>query len=815
MKAMILAGVGLAALAGTTSAQQLRPGLDTPTIKPTTPPKPAKPDTGLRIRSAPTSNTSALAPNDNCATPDNLVGPGPYPFDTTGATTGAQGQAEGICLFFGSMAIINDIWLTWTAPATGVTTVSLCPGSGTIVDSKFAVYAGAGCPGAGALACNDDSCGLISQLTFNATMGNVYTIQIGNYGGTPVGTPGTGTLTITPPGGGGGNDNCATPTALVGPGPYPATNVGSTTGAEGQAEAICNFFGSPAIANDVWYTWVAPASGLTVVSLCPGPGSISDPKLAAYNGSGCPAGAAIACNDDQCGLTSEISFNAVASQTYTFQLGNYPLGGASPGTATFTITQPPPGGPGEGCGNPFNIVGFGSFPFDNTAATTDTQFGCTMERDFWYLWNAPVSGSICINTCGQTGIDSKIAVYNGATCGSPILACVDDACGLQTVISFAATSGNDYLIQLGSFPGSGGGPGTFTIQAPATYTGCRYDDGSSEDAVGGNLGVGSGVLWIHGFGQAGDSTVVSSVSSAYGTPVFPGSAPPNGTPVLAGIWNDPTNDYDPSDCVLLATAPGTVQNVDTDILSQIDFNPPVVTSGVYFVGVGLQLQSSPSFMAPVDTSCVSSGGRAWIVGTTNGTPVNYNNLAANGIPPIDEDDILPGVWLLRADCTAKNSVTPFCFGDGTGFPCPCGNNGSAGRGCENSAATGGGLLSGAGNASVSADTLVITASSLRPSALGVLFQSSAADGGHAFGDGVSCLQGTLKRLYKKSAVAGVIVMPSGLDLSVSAASAAKGDPLSAGSLRNLGLAYRDPAAFCNPPPATFNGTNMLRVVWGP
>jgi hypothetical protein len=309
--------------------------------------------------------------------------------------------------------------------------------------------------------------------------------------------------------------------------------------------------------------------------------------------------------------------------------------------------------------------------------------------------------------------------------------------------------------------------------------------------------------------------VISSVSSAYGTAAFPGGAPPNGTPVLAGVWNDPTNDGDPSDAVLLATAPSTIQNVDTDILNQIDFNPPVVTSGVYFVGVGTTITASPQFMAPLDTSCVSSGGRVWIVGQNNGQPVNYANLSGNTIPPIDEDNILPGVWLLRADCTAKNSITPFCFGDGTGFPCPCGNSGMAGRGCENSASTGGGLLSGAGSASVGTDTLVITASFLRPTALGVLFQSTAADSGHAFGDGVSCLQGTAKRLYKKNAVGGVITMPSGTDPSVSAASAAKGDPLSAGSLRNYGLAYRDPAAFCNPPPATFNGTNMLRVVWGP
>jgi hypothetical protein len=803
MKSPTFAAVFLCAAAGTAAAQQLAPSRAGATNKP-------DPNVKASAQTMPGAKAETAGPrtlgpgNANlCGAPTIIAGPGVFPFDNTAATTDGPLSCNS--------GNTDDVWFRWTATATGSTGINTC--GQTALDTVIAVYNTAGCPiAADLIACNDDGCAPQSTLNFGATNGNTYMIQVGGWSG----ANGTGTFTVTAPAAPPANDDCSAATALVGLGAFPTTNAGGTTGAQGQAEAICFFFGSSAIINDVWHTWVAPSSGLTVVSLCPGPGTIVDSKLAVYNGAGCPTGAAISCNDDTCGLISEVSFTAVMGQSYTFQLGNYggtPQG--TPGSATLTITQPPPPPLGEGCANPFLIAGFGTFPFDNTLATTETQFGCGMEQDFWYLWNAPTTGTICIDTCGQTGVDTKLAAYNGPGCPGTALACSDDNCGFQTVISVGVTAGQDYLIQLGSFPGAGGGPGTFTISPPVAYSGCRLDDGTTEDAVGGNLGNGSGVLWMHAFGNAGDSTVISSVSSAYGTAAFPGGAPPNGTPVLAGIWNDPTNDGDPTDAVLLATAPGTVQNVDTDILNQIDFSPPVVTSGVYFVGVGLQITSSPQFMAPLDTTCVSSNGRAWIVGQTNGTAVNYGNLAANGIPPIDEDGILPGVWLLRADCSAKNSVTPFCFGDGTGFPCPCGNNGGPGRGCENSSATGGGLLSATGNASVGTDTLVITASGLRPTALGVLFQSTAADTGHAFGDGVSCLSGTLKRLYKKSAVGGTIVMPSGLDPSVSAASAAKGDPLSAGSLRNLGLAYRDPLNFCNPPPATFNGTNMLRVVWGP
>jgi hypothetical protein len=33
-------------------------------------------------------------------------------------------------------------------------------------------------------------------------------------------------------------------------------------------------------------------------------------------------------------------------------------------------------------------------------------------------------------------------------------------------------------------------------------------------------------------------------------------------------------------------------------------------------------------------------------------------------------------------------ITPFCFGDGSGAPCPCANTGAPGSGCANSVSTG-------------------------------------------------------------------------------------------------------------------------------
>ena len=131
--------------------------------------------------------------SDSCATPQPIAGTGTFAFDTTAASTGAEGQNEPACSFFGQIGIANDVWFEWTAPSTGTAEVATC--SQTTVDSKIAVYAGSGCPTAAALACNDDLCGLQTRLTFSCVQGGLYAIQLGNYPGATT-QPGTGTMTI-------------------------------------------------------------------------------------------------------------------------------------------------------------------------------------------------------------------------------------------------------------------------------------------------------------------------------------------------------------------------------------------------------------------------------------------------------------------------------------------------------------------------------------------------------------------------------------------------------------------------------------------
>jgi Tol biopolymer transport system component len=158
---------------------------------------------------------------------------------------------------------------------------------------------------------------------------------------------------------------------------------------------------------------------------------------------------------------------------------------------------------------------------------------------------------------------------------------------------------------------------------------------------------------------------------------------------------------------------------------------------------------------------------------------------------------------------------PFCLGDGSAGACPCANNGAPGRGCQNSASTGGARLNAAGSSSLSNDTLVLSASGELPHALSVFLQGSTAVAPLNFGDGLRCASGFLKRLYIANASGGVVSVPQPGDPSVSARSAAVGDTLTAGATRYYQTYYRDPLlAFCPEPSGnSWNISSGLSVTW--
>jgi hypothetical protein len=152
--------------------------------------------------------------------------------------------------------------------------------------------------------------------------------------------------------------------------------------------------------------------------------------------------------------------------------------------------------------------------------------------------------------------------------------------------------------------------------------------------------------------------------------------------------------------------------------------------------------------------------------------------------------------------------TPFCFGDGSGTACPCGNVGATGNGCPNSVNAAGANLAATGVASIAADTLSLNGSGM-PNSSALYFQGTTqVSGGALFGDGLRCAGGAIMRLGTKINAAGVSSYPGGsTPISVRGSNAA-------GNVRTYQCWYRNAdVAFC--PPATFNLTNGMSVTWLP
>jgi hypothetical protein len=155
--------------------------------------------------------------------------------------------------------------------------------------------------------------------------------------------------------------------------------------------------------------------------------------------------------------------------------------------------------------------------------------------------------------------------------------------------------------------------------------------------------------------------------------------------------------------------------------------------------------------------------------------------------------------------------TAYCFGDGSGANCPCSNLGFPGGGCSNSSFPGA-IFSAQGTASIANDALTLRCVLVPFDASGtaVLFQGATAiSSGSAFGAGLLCIGGSVRRLGVKSLAAGAVEFGAPVGdpaLSVTGGIAASG------TVMNYQVWYRDTLAGCPQPP--FNLSNGMRVTWG-
>lgn len=154
------------------------------------------------------------------------------------------------------------------------------------------------------------------------------------------------------------------------------------------------------------------------------------------------------------------------------------------------------------------------------------------------------------------------------------------------------------------------------------------------------------------------------------------------------------------------------------------------------------------------------------------------------------------------------------------IPCACSNAPSGpGRGCNNSSATGGAILTDSGVAMLSNDTVLLSGSAMLPTVPAIYLQGQADNGaGVVFGDGVRCADVNLKRLGLKFNTGGASSYGFPADQPVSQRSAALGDTIPPGSTRFYQTYYRDPIVFgclVGPGGATYNISCGRRMLWLP
>ncbi|MBA3650094.1 MAG: hypothetical protein H0W66_01095 [Chthoniobacterales bacterium] len=226
-----------------------------------------------------------------------------------------------------------------------------------------------------------------------------------------------------------------------------------------------------------------------------------------------------------------------------------------------------------------------------------------------------------------------------AQAGSPTLSSAKEKNGTQSgrlEASASRSTGNTSWHQV-LFPAS-------------TY---MIDDGTAEDAVG--LTLGGDIISLNEFDVIPGSETITTISIAWGTPVFPDPSL-DGLSYTAILWSDDSGTGNPANgTTVLATAPGVVSAQGTDTFLVSDIPDTVVTTAKFYVGF-IITHSGGQFPAAFDETAPTFSNRSYVAGGASG---DINNLNNNDLPvaPIESFGLV-GNWLVRADSNGNPTPTP-------------------------------------------------------------------------------------------------------------------------------------------------------------
>ncbi|MBC8492892.1 MAG: hypothetical protein H8D43_03825, partial [Chloroflexi bacterium] len=129
--------------------------------------------------------------------------------------------------------------------------------------------------------------------------------------------------------------------------------------------------------------------------------------------------------------------------------------------------------------------------------------------NIWYLYTATITGKVTVSLCGSK-FDTNLVIYKGSNCYPSLGDLVkqnDDACAGQSEVTFAATAGQTYLIEVGGYGSPGQGVLTISSEvAPPPIK--EFDLGDAPDSTN-NYGV---AMTAYGQTQANFPTVFNDAS---------------------------------------------------------------------------------------------------------------------------------------------------------------------------------------------------------------------------------------------------------------------------------------------------------------
>jgi hypothetical protein len=276
--------------------------------------------------------------NDNCSNASEIY-LGTTAFTTIDATTDGIAHPECTTSSDGGQTAY-DVWYSYTVGASGTLAISTC--NSVDYDSDIVAYLGDDCNNLTLLGCNDDGTGCSgysSHLEVDVYFGERITIRVGSYKDTT--TPGGGDIVLTLHDANGDsitapeNDDY-TDAVSISEGDWHFTTDGATT--DGVNHPDCEVVGDGGeTAHDVWYRYIAPASGILTLSTCDQ--AAYDTDLVLYEDTGSTL-VFVACQDDTTGCslyTSTLEASVSAGSEYVFRVGGYEYGNSGAGILSVSL----------------------------------------------------------------------------------------------------------------------------------------------------------------------------------------------------------------------------------------------------------------------------------------------------------------------------------------------------------------------------------------------------------------------------------------------------------------------------------------------